>query len=634
MNTVSISKTGPGASSLLPLDMYLTIAEFVAFVTVSGTANYTIQYTLENPFDPKFNASTAVWVNIINLTALSADTRVNLSGSARAIRIFQNSGTGTTTLVLTDAGTAGVLYPLGLTAAGGGGAGNVASVSAGTTNATGPQIVFSNSNNVSFGVNGNTVTAAVVGLAVSAGTSQASSGTVVLANSNGVSFGLNGVSITASHNGLTSQSNQNVTAQNGGFAFQTLSFSNANGVSFGTSAGSAITASFAAGGQTNQTLGVYGTSNTTGQSSSSTYDARSLTFRGYGILSVGNSNGSILLSTPDPLDFTQLSVGFSTGGNTAGNTGVVTGQLVFVGSNNITLSGSTNGGSMTISIAGGAGGGGGGVGVGVSTMGNTAGTTGTVTTGNVVLVGSGPISLSQSSSGSNATISINGPPVSSLSATGQVSISSNGSTISIGVPNAVTLSGYDPYAQAPVSISQAGQGALLIQPRAIPHVQFDRMLMGINCFNSSNSSGSHTLSFWAGIYTKNASTLSLLSSASTSIAVTHSGTDGSYSQFSGLRLVSMPLTQTLSSGQYWLGVVSRTTSAAADGSYSNAAYLPLSTNYNGFFAVASNTTQQYTLGRGSYSVTTSGLPASIAFSQINGSYGGGIPTLGFASGTV
>ena len=69
-------------------------------------------------------------------------------------------------------------------------------------------------------------------------------------------------------------------------------------------------------------------------------------------------------------------------------------------------------------------------------MGNTAGSTGTVSTGNFVLVGTGPISLSQSTgaAGSAATISINAPATSSLSATGIVSISTNGSTISIGAP--------------------------------------------------------------------------------------------------------------------------------------------------------------------------------------------------------
>jgi len=262
----------------------------------------------------------------------------------------------------------------------------------------------------------------------------------------GTSSGFSGTNISASithdTNGLALQlSVANPGGGGGGIANSagtqiatsgTVVFSNSNNVSFGMSNSSVVTASF---GQTNQSVGIYASSNTTGQSSSSTFDARSLSMVAYGLVSIGHSNGSILVSSPNIVDFTQLSVGVSTGGNTSNNSGMVTGQLVLAGGPNITLSGSTNGGSMTVSISGGAGGGGGGgVGVGISSMGNTAGTSGTVTTGNVVLVGSGPISLSQSSSGSNATISINGPAVSSLSATGIVSISTNGSTISIGAP--------------------------------------------------------------------------------------------------------------------------------------------------------------------------------------------------------
>lgn len=129
---------------------------------------------------------------------------------------------------------------------GGGGAGSL-TVSAGTTNNALDAISFANGGNVSFGLNGSTITASVASslsrVNFSAGTTSQNVTNLVFSNSNGVTFGLNGSTITASHNGLTSQSNQNVTAGNGGFAFETLSFSNANGISFGTSAGSAITAS-------------------------------------------------------------------------------------------------------------------------------------------------------------------------------------------------------------------------------------------------------------------------------------------------------------------------------------------------------------------------------------------------------
>lgn len=320
------------------------------------------------------------------------------------------------------------------------------------------RLVFAGGANITLSgsTNGSSMTITVSGAAgggghaLSAGTQSGSTGTFVFSNSNGISFGMSNSSVITASYTVPTQTNQSIgiyassqtTGQSSSSTVdaRSLTVVGAGNISAGMSAGSLII-SGAAGGQTNQTIGLYASSQTTGQSSSSTVDARSLSFVGMGIMSVGMSGGSVLLSGPDTTSFAPLSVGMSTNGNTAGNTGYGTDRLVFAGGNNITLSGSTNAGSMTITISGGAGGGGG-VGVGVSTMGNTAGTTGTVTTGNVVFVGSGPISLSQSSSGSNATISINAPATSSLSATGNASISTNGSTISLGAnAAAVSISG-------------------------------------------------------------------------------------------------------------------------------------------------------------------------------------------------
>ena len=160
---------------------------------------------------------------------------------------------------------------------------------------------------------------------LSAGATSGNLSAMTFSNSNGVSFGLTASTITASHNGLTSQSNQNVTAGNGGFAFQTLSFSNVNGISFGTSAGSAITASYTV-----------------------------------------------------PTVPAQFSGGISTNGNTSGDTGLVTGRLALIGGNNITLSGSTNGGSISLTISA-ANAGGAQTGISGIQVSNTTYTSGTVT---------------------------------------------------------------------------------------------------------------------------------------------------------------------------------------------------------------------------------------------------------------
>lgn len=141
-------------------------------------------------------------------------------------------------------------------AAGGGGAGTasaISSIAAGTTVATGPLVSFANANNVSFGLNGNTVTASAsvpAGAtatgnfgALSAAGGAISSGTASFANGGGVSFGVNAQTVTASvAAGATATGNLGAVAAVGGtITSGTASFANSNGMSFGVN-GQTVTA--------------------------------------------------------------------------------------------------------------------------------------------------------------------------------------------------------------------------------------------------------------------------------------------------------------------------------------------------------------------------------------------------------
>src|SRR4029077_12598511 len=151
-------------------------------------------------------------------------------------------------------------------------------------------------------------------------------------------------------------------------------------------AGLSLSATVAA--QTNQSLGIYASSNTTSSVSSGTVDARSLTLVGRGDLSVGYSNGSIILSdltssttsyntagsatTVYPVASANSTgtvtrwaledhrhagvggIGISTSGNTAGTTGSEVGTYWIQGGNSITVSQITsNNGSHTLVISAG-----------------------------------------------------------------------------------------------------------------------------------------------------------------------------------------------------------------------------------------------------------------------------------------
>jgi len=167
-------------------------------------------------------------------------------------------------------------------------------------------------------------------------------------------------------------------------------------------------------------------------------------------------------------------------------------------------------------------------------------------------------------------------------------------------------------------------------------VQFDRIGFSINWSNATNSSGSATISQWVGLYTKNASTLSLDLSTSTSFGITFAGAGGNAANQLGPRLLTIPWTQTLTKGNYWIAVVSRTTSGNTDGSFSQYLLSDIASAYSGIFGAASNATVQRRLGLGFYTATTSGIPASIGFSQLNGTGTGAgrQPVFILASGTA
>lgn len=413
--------------------------------------------------------------------------------------------------------------------------------------------------------------------------------TLSFSNLNGVSFGTSaGSAITASHNGLTSQSNQNVTAANGGFAFQTLSFSNLNGISFGTSAGSAITGSHnAITSQSNQQMTMFATGNTT-QSSTGTTNASSLIFNGAGLASVGITNGSVVISVPagapSPVNFSA--------GTTSGNLG----SVVFSNSNGMSfgLNGSTITASKVISF----------------------------TAGQAIASTSVAADAFYFSNANNVTWGIAGSTV-----TASVNAGGGG----------FTAPGCQPYDDFVQVVGQVGQGTLQFDPQILPNVSFDRFMVYIQNSNSSNSSGSHSIRFSIGLYTRNASSLSLYTSYAGSTAVTHSGTAGSYSLFSGGRLFPVTFAATSIPGdRYWIAFVSSTGSAGANGSYSNYLVSNINSQYTGLFGVASNASMQPKLGQGYYSASTTALPNSVAFNQIQGTNSAArrFPVIGFGSSTV
>jgi hypothetical protein len=225
----------------------------------------------------------------------------------------------------------------------------------------------------------------------------------------------------------------------------------------------------------------------------------------------------------------------SIAGNTAGNTSAGGGSFALAGGPNITLSGSTAAGGMTVSISGGAGAGGGAFTAGVSTDGNTAGTTGTVSS-QVVFVGGSNITLSQSVNAQSATITIH---------------NTNAPTPYFFIADKISGSA-TPFTARPY-IMHFFMPTEMTMSRAC----FAQSLMGTSqgTTATSNTTFGATWSRGVGLYRFDsaADNLTLVSSVSTADSYTWTSNGVTSMVAGGARLDTIPFNATMASpGNYWL----------------------------------------------------------------------------------
>lgn len=537
-------------------------------------------------------------------------------------------------------------------------------VSAGTTSNNLSAMVFSNSNNLSFGLNGSTITGSYTvptvtnsSMSVSDAATSGTLARLAFTNLNGVTLSLStgaggSHTIVGSHNALTSQSNQAFSAAGGSSAFQTIGFSDNAYGSFTNTNGSVAIASIRA--------SIYAVSNTT-QSTSNTYNLSALSFAGHGIASVGVSNGSVIVSVPagapSPVNFSA--------GTTSGDLG----SVVFSNSNGVSFG--LNGSTITASVVAGGGGP-----ISLYALGNT--TQNSSTTLN---------SLSFNAIGaatwgySNGSIQVSIPATSSLVGLNGMSISTNGSTISLFEP---CVSSYENIGVIPAgsamtwggtSISHA-IGFMLPYPISASFLRMP-VLMTTNSTTiatlasaTATAQGGISSTVNAVVYSigTGASSRSLQSVASGSasfamsqrISVSNS-TQGSYTlavsqmaegiqttlstqysvsntnysfttnqiatNFSSVRYLDIPFANSLTPGAYWL-IVGLSTSSSSAGAAGLAALTNCNVRYSNHFGVSqhnvapgvmgsTNVASGGHYGAGSFSTAGGGTTAALPISAIS-----------------
>ena len=105
--TLSDASGGAKYSSVCPTDVYISPFNIALGGTVTGTVNYTVQYTFDDVFSSSYDPSTGNWVNHPSMTAKTVTTDSNIAYPVRGIRLVLNSGTGSVSLAIIQAGIGG-----------------------------------------------------------------------------------------------------------------------------------------------------------------------------------------------------------------------------------------------------------------------------------------------------------------------------------------------------------------------------------------------------------------------------------------------------------------------------------------------------------------------------------------------
>jgi hypothetical protein len=93
-----------GSSAVVPMDAYISPFNVGIGVVVTGTVDYTVQHTFDNVLAKGYSAASGNWFNHPTLLNQTANADGNYAFPVTGIRITLNSGTGTVTMYVIQAG--------------------------------------------------------------------------------------------------------------------------------------------------------------------------------------------------------------------------------------------------------------------------------------------------------------------------------------------------------------------------------------------------------------------------------------------------------------------------------------------------------------------------------------------------
>ncbi len=106
MRPITVSQTAAGSTNPIPMLLFVTPFNVGIGVKVTGTVNYTVQHTFDDVWASGYSAASGTWFNHASLAAQTANNDGNYAFPVTAIRLTVNSGSGTATMTLIQAGVA------------------------------------------------------------------------------------------------------------------------------------------------------------------------------------------------------------------------------------------------------------------------------------------------------------------------------------------------------------------------------------------------------------------------------------------------------------------------------------------------------------------------------------------------
>ena len=102
--TTSDASGAAVASPVCPLDLYLTAFQVTLMTVVTGTVDYDLQYTQDDVYAGGYDPSTGNWKTVTGVDGATAAAEATLISPVTAVRILQNSGSGSVSCRVIQAG--------------------------------------------------------------------------------------------------------------------------------------------------------------------------------------------------------------------------------------------------------------------------------------------------------------------------------------------------------------------------------------------------------------------------------------------------------------------------------------------------------------------------------------------------